>query len=214
MSWVPLNAALGRWLVPFFIRFKISPHQVTLLSLAAGGCGAGLFLAGGRGGMVAGAAAFLAANVLDECDGSVARATGTSSGFGSWLDTVAGCLIHIGFFAALGVALSRQLGQRLWLVLGGWAAFGVFVSTTAFVVGQSLVRGREGLRHPDPPSSGRPNRLEFLKETLRTDFSLLVLAAAWVGRLHWILVGAALGAFLFWIPADLWMMFRLRREIP
>ena len=211
MSWVPLNAALGRRLLPLFLRIKVSANQVTLLSLAAGTCGAALFLWGGRGGSVAGAVAFLIANVLDECDGSLARSTGTSSDFGCWLDTVVGCWIHVSFFAALGVVLSRQFGQPLWGMLGGWTAFGVLVSTSSYVIGQSWIRGREGLKHPDPPRSGRPDRFEFLKGMLRTDFSIVVLAASLAGLLHWILWGAALGVFLFWIPADLRTIFRLRR---
>lgn len=212
MSWLPLNAALGRRLVPLFVRTGITAHQVTFLSLAAGLAGSLAFLQGGRAGMLWGALGFLAANVLDECDGSVARATRTSSGFGSWLDTAAGSLIHIGFFLALGMALSRRLQQGGWAVLGGCAAFGVFSSTVVFIIGQSVLRGKEGLRHPDPPRSGRKDRLEFLKGTLRTDFSVLVLVSCLMGRMEWILWAGALGAFLFWIPSDLLGVIRLKRS--
>lgn len=214
MSWLPFNAALGRRLVPFFIRNRMGAHQVTLLSLAAGAAGSALFLQAGQAGMIFGAVGFLAANVLDECDGSVARATGTSSGFGSWLDTVVGCLVHMSFFATLGLGLRRQIGQEIWAVLGWLAASGVFLSTVAYVLSQSFARGREGWRHPDPPRSGRKGRLEFLKGVLRTDFSVVVLAAALIGQLRWILWGGAVGAFLFWIPSDLWMAVRLRRAGP
>lgn len=214
MSWLPLNAAFGRRLVPFFVRLGVTAHQVTFLSLAAGLIGAAAFLRAGRTGMVFGAAGFLAANVLDECDGALSRATGTSSGFGSWLDTVAGCLIHMVFFGAMGLSFRRQFGQPEWAVLGGIAALGVLVSTTVFVVSQSLVRGKEGLRHPDPPRSTRTGRLEFLKGMLRTDFSLVVLAAAGLGFLPWILWGVAVGTFFFWIPSDLWKTVHAIRGQP
>lgn len=158
-----------------------------------------------------GSVGFLAANVLDECDGSVARTTGTNSGFGSWLDTVVGCLVHMVFFSALGLSLRHQMGQGCWALLGGLSALGVFLSTVVFILSQAVLRGREGLRHPDPPRSGRKDRFEFLKGALRTDFSLVVLGAALIGQLQWILWGGAIGAFLFWIPSDLWMALRLKR---
>ncbi len=211
MSWFPLNAALGRRIVPWFVRFGMSANQVTLLSLAAGAAGSAAFLQAGRMGMVLGAVGFLAANVLDECDGTVARATGTSSGFGSWLDTVVGCLVHMVFFLFSGRGFSRQLGQGLWALLGGWAALGVLMSTAAYVISQSVVRGKEGLRHPDPPRPAQKGRFEFLKGLLRTDFSIVVLGAVLLGFLPWILWGGAIGSFLFWIPSDLWMAARFRR---
>lgn len=184
---------------------------MTLLSLAAGLAGCAGFLHGGRGGMVGGAVGFWAANVLDECDGAVARATGASSGFGSWFDTLVGSLVHIGFFLALGFSLSRSLGQSGWMLLGLCAALGVFASTAGFVAAQAVLRGSEGFRHPDPPRSEPVDRLSLLKGTLRTDFSIVVLFSALLGRMEWILWGASVGTFLFWIPSDFWRVTRLRR---
>jgi phosphatidylglycerophosphate synthase len=173
--------------------------------------GAAAFLQGTRPGMIWGALGFLAAHLLDECDGSVARATGTSSGFGSWFDTLVGCVVHAIFFASIGLGLSRQSSERLWAVLGMLAALGVVIATVAYVAEQGFSRGKSGWRHPDPPRPARPARMEWLKGALRTDFSLVVLVAVMAGVLRWLLWGGLMGAFLFWIPADFFAASRLRR---
>lgn len=210
----PLNAAMAKLLIPWFLKRGISANQITWLSLLAGMAGAAAFLEGTRAGMIWGALGFLAANLLDECDGSVARATGTSSGFGSWLDTLVGCVVHAIFFASLGVGLSRQSSEGLWAVLGLLAALSVVIATVAYITGQGIFRGKSGWRHPDPPRPVRPDRMEWLKGALRTDFSLVVLLATIAGTLRWLLWGGVLGALLFWIPADFLAAARLRRTEP
>lgn len=211
MKLFPLNAALARLLIPWFVRRGISANQITGLSLLVGMAGAVAFLEGTRAGMIWGALGFVAANLLDECDGSVARATGTNSGFGSWLDTLAGCVIHAIFFASLGFGLSYQSSEKIWWVLGMLAALSVVIATAAYITGQGIFRGKNGWRHPDPPRPDRPARMEWLRGALRTDFSLVVLVATVTGALRWLLWGGLLGAFLFWIPADFLAAARLRR---
>lgn len=209
-----INATLARAIIPLFLRWRISANQITMLSLAIGLLGAVGFASGTAAGMIWGAMAFLAANLLDECDGSVARATGTSSGWGSWLDTLVGCAVHAVFFVGLGIGLSRALSERIWMLLGFLAGLGVIVSTAAYVVSQAMARGREAWLHPDPPRPAKKGFLEFLKGTLRTDFSVVVLIAAVLGSMKWILWGGFVGAFAFWIPSDLWMALRLKRSAP
>lgn len=210
----PLNRALSCGLIPWFVRWGVSANQVTTVSLIAG-LAAGLFLLQGRPFAFAlGAILFILANLLDECDGGVARATGKASGLGSWFDTATGCLVHIVFFFSLGVGLTRQTGSSGWAVLGSATALGVLLSTAAFVAAQAWARGRDGWIHPDPPRGVvDTDRLEWLKTGLRSDFSWVVLLAAWLGGLGWILRGALLGTYLFWIPGDLRAALRLRRRL-
>lgn len=211
MKVFPLNAAMARMLIPRFLKWGISANQITGLSLLAGLAGGLAFLEGTRAGMIGGALGFLAANLLDECDGGVARANGTQSGFGSWFDTLAGCAVHALFFSGLGLGLSRQSSEPVWAALGMLAALGVVIATAAYVAEQGFFRGKSGWRHPDPPRPARPARMEWLRGALRTDFSLVVLAAVMAGALRWLLWGGLLGAFLFWIPADFLAAARLRR---
>lgn len=214
MKLFPLNAALAKLLVPGFVRLGITANQITGISLAAGLAGAYAFMQGTYAGMVGGSLWFLIANLLDECDGSVARATGTSSGWGSWFDTIVGCLVHASFFASLGLGLSRQWAEPLWALLGGLMGASVFFATAAFIIGQGIFRGETGWKHPDPPRPAQPSRADRLKGALRTDFSFIVLIASLAGRLHWLLWGGLLGTFLFWIPFELQAAVRMRRQNP
>lgn len=213
MSFLPLNRFLGMRLVPLFVRLGISANQVTAFSLLAGLTGCFFLVEGNPGSLLLGTLCFVLANVLDEADGGVARATKTSSGFGSWLDTGVGCAVHAGFFFSLGWGLWRYSGQPSWIWLGAATSLGVVASTVSFLVAQVWARGKEAWLHPDPPRGPLPDPLEALKGSLRTDFSWIVLAAAALGMLGWILWGAFVGTFLFWIPADLRMAARLRRSV-
>lgn len=212
MKIFPLNAALARLLIPLFIRWGVSANQITGLSLAAGLAGGAAFLRGTYAGMVAGALGFLAANLLDECDGTVARATRTNSGWGSWFDTLTGCVVHAVFFLSLGWGLSRQASEPIWAVLGILAGLSVLFATASYVAGQGFFRGKEGWVHPDPPRTSAPSRIERLKAGLKTDFSVVVLLATLAGSLQWLLWGGLVGAFLFWVPADFLAAARLRRQ--
>ncbi len=213
MSLLPFNRFLGLRLVPLCIRLGISANQVTALSLLAGLTGCPLLIEGNAGSLLLGILCFVLANILDEADGAVARATRTSSGFGSWLDTGVGCVVHAGFFFSLGWGLWSYLGHPSWVWLGAATSLGVVASTVSYLVSQVWARGREALLHPDPPRGPSPDPLDAMKMNLRSDFSLIVLAAAVLGVLGWILWGAFVGTFLFWIPADLRMAARLRRPI-
>lgn len=212
-SWVPVSGVAARFLIPWFVRWGLTAHQITMVSLAAGLGGAWFLQRGTYVWTVTGAAFFLAANLLDECDGGVARATGTSSGFGSWLDTVAGCVVHMSFFYSLGRGLARSSAQDLWALLGTACALGVFLATAAYVMGQSVARGREGWVHPDPPRALQPEFFDRFKGSLRSDFSVVVLLAAVAGSLGWLLWGGLVGTFLFWIPADLWSASRIKQRV-
>jgi CDP-diacylglycerol---glycerol-3-phosphate 3-phosphatidyltransferase len=63
----------------------ISPNALTLIGLALN-CGAAAIVVTGH--LFAGGIAFLVANAFDSLDGAVARATGKTSRFGAFLDSV------------------------------------------------------------------------------------------------------------------------------
>ena len=202
-SLLPINSFLAEPLVPWFIRWKISANAVTLLSLLFGLAGAFLFLGGSNSFMVLGAVGFLLANVLDECDGKVARQTGTSSRLGALLDTLADFFVHTAFFLTLGFGLARQFPHGPWAILGIIAAVGNVVSCILDISGLSGA----------PPKSAAPSQeqsglLEWVTEWFRVDFSLLVLISALVHQMGWILWAGAVGVFLFWIPSTVLIVAR------
>ncbi|MBI3318550.1 MAG: CDP-alcohol phosphatidyltransferase family protein [Candidatus Omnitrophica bacterium] len=197
---IPLNRVISGSLTPWLIKVGLTPHQTTLLSLGSGLLAVWNFLQGTGPGWVWGAVFFEASYVLDNCDGEIARLTGRSSGFGSWLDLLSDWTIHCLFFIALGQGLSRVDPEGVWGRLGGFASVGVFLTYATFLLEQIQQRGREALRHPDPPASETGKGLwGKLKMHLRADFSLVVLGSALVGQMAWLLWGGVFGAFLYWV---------------
>ncbi len=201
---LPINSALARPLVPFFIRLKVSANAVTLLSLLFGVLGGWCFLKGGAPWMVCGALGFWLANLMDECDGKVARETNTTSRFGALLDTMTDCGVHVALFLGLGMGLFHQFPQGPWLILGIIAAVGSILS---------LVLDVGGITPWQPPSPFQQTPAErwaWVTEWLRIDFSLLVVISAVLGWTGWILWAGALGVFFFWIPSTFLIAARVR----
>src|SRR5262245_11779380 len=130
----PLNRHLSRRVTPVLIALRLTPNQVTLLGFGAGCFAAWNFLHGSHTERIIGALWFQLCYLLDNCDGEVARQTGKISGFGSWLDTLTDCVIHKAFFISLGLGLSRQTGQPVWILLGGIAASGVLLSYIGYLL--------------------------------------------------------------------------------
>lgn len=196
---LPINSALARPLVPLFIRLRISANAVTLLSLFFGVTGGGCFLRGTASSMVWGALGFFGANLLDECDGKVARLTNTASRLGAFLDTVTDCLVHMALFLGLGIGFSHRSAQPVWAILGMIAAGGSFLSFMLDV---------GGITPWQPPGSSSQTPQDFwawVTEWLRIDFSLGVVVSAFLGQMGWILWAGAIGVFLFWIPSTVFI---------
>ena len=206
LSLVPINSTLARFLVPLFLQARISANGVTILSLLSGLMGGIFFSLGTAHGMICGALGFLLANLLDECDGTVARLTHTTSQMGAVLDTVADCIVHVALFVGLGLGLHRQFPQGPFLFLGIVAAAGSFLS---FLLD---VGGITPWQAPSSPNEKKEDRLAWVTEWLRIDFSLLVLISAFLGRLAWVVWAGALGVFFFWIPSTVLITIRSRKS--
>ena len=87
-------------------RLGVSANALTLIGLALNILAAGIVAAGG---MTLGGAAFLLASAFDALDGAVARATGTASAFGAFLDSVMDRYSESAMFIGLlAVFASRQ----------------------------------------------------------------------------------------------------------
>ncbi|MBI3615743.1 MAG: CDP-alcohol phosphatidyltransferase family protein [Candidatus Omnitrophica bacterium] len=200
----PLNSAIARPLVPWFIRLRFSPNAITGLSVLFGFLSGGFLAFGTPAAAMVGAACFLLSNVLDECDGQVARKTNRSSSLGALLDTLADSLVHAAFFFGLGVGMSRQFPQGPWFFLGAAAAGGSVLSC-AMDVG-----GITPWQPPKPTDKSPEGFLAGLIEWLRIDFSMVVVISAVVRQMGWILWSGALGVFLFWIPSTVLIAARGR----
>jgi phosphatidylglycerophosphate synthase len=105
------------------LRTKITPNQITLLSVLVFFCGAGLFLTLDRTWSVLGSVSIFFSVVLDGCDGEVARFRQTRSLVGGYYVEPVSHDIQYGFmFLPLGLAAMWSTGNIWFGVLAYLAA--------------------------------------------------------------------------------------------
>ena len=116
-----------------------------------------------------------------------------------WGDNV----VHVAVFSAIAIAWSSERGERWPLLLGALAVSGTILSA-GFVFAR-VMRPRAG----DGPlltsvSNGQHSRAARLSDFLaRRDFIYFAPVLAVFGKMHWLLVPAAIGApvFFFFLVA-------------
>ena len=196
---------LSRPLTDRLLPTPVSPSAVTLLGLACGvGGGLSLALPWPLGAALA-VGLLVLSGVLDCVDGELARRRRAESRAGHLLDVVADTLVHLSVFAGIVLALRRagvSPDQRLLiaLVAGALAAFGAITWSEA----------TETRRRRVPCWENRV--LDGVLSPLTTrDWYVFPLAFALAGRLDALLVGAALGAQVFWLSVVALVARVLRR---
>lgn len=129
-----INRPISRFVTRGLLRFPITPSAWTLsiLVLPLMAC---FFL--GRGdyaGLVIGTALFQIANILDGCDGEIARAKYLESERGRRLDSLCDLITNLIFVFCLGVGLFRQAGP-----VGPWRIIYLLESIiSCFLIGARL----------------------------------------------------------------------------
>lgn len=128
---------LGRWLLPFALRMRVSANMVSVTGLIVGAGAALAFSRFGQPGFAwLGLALAIGWLVLDGLDGMVARATRTSSALGRMLD---GLCDH-GVFTLIYVAMALRIGTA-----GGWAL--AVAAGVAHALQSSLYEGERARFH-------------------------------------------------------------------
>ncbi len=185
-------------------RTPIHPNHITLTALALALVG-GLVIS--RGGYTAGLVGMLLVNfgsIIDGVDGELARLRFQFSRLGQWLDTVADDVANLAY--AGGVMANLHAAGVSWALPVGLAASAAFLSTQItqyllirFVYGSGDLAAIPWAFQSSQVLSGRGLRA-FLPKLFKRDFvvtAMVVLAAC--GRLDWILVTFAAGAFVFFV---------------
>jgi archaetidylinositol phosphate synthase len=179
----PWDQRLARAAMLPLVGTRVTPNQITTLSLAVGGLAAWLYAAGDAAVHV-GAACFMFAFWLDHADGELARLTGRASPFGHRYDLAAGGAVLIALFIGIGIGL-RNDGPGAWSVALGVSA-GLAIAVT-FLVRIELERraGKDAAR--------LSNLLGFEIE----DLMYLVGPITWLGLVQPFLILAGIGAPVF-----------------
>jgi phosphatidylglycerophosphate synthase len=115
---------VARLLVPAARRGEISPNQVTLASLALTLLAAVLVAFGQRTAWIVAAILIQVGFVLDCLDGQLARATGKTSDFGRYLDSLSDLVKIFALVSAMTVSVVRAGAGPAACVLGALAFFG------------------------------------------------------------------------------------------
>lgn len=114
-------------IVKLIYRLPITPNQITFLSLAAGLVAAYEFSVGTGTALIAAAIWYAVANVLDCCDGMLARLQRSGTPLGRLVDGISDWVIAVAIFVGLGIGLQAATGDpTIWyLVVAGGIASGL-----------------------------------------------------------------------------------------
>ena len=215
-SLFPLTRHLSYRLTPLLLRVRLSPNQITTLSLLAGLLGGACFALTEQAWHVTGALALVLAYTLDNCDGEVARLTGSASAFGAKLDDVADWLTDSLFFVALGYGAWQISGEPLLFIFGGAASVGATIDYIIDLYKDRQTRddaqAASERRDTQARSTRRPESrtdwfIYVFHKLSRADFCMIVLLLALLD-ITWVLLPfAAIGAQAYWI-ADLFSRVR------
>jgi phosphatidylglycerophosphate synthase len=123
----PLVRQLSHRLTPVLLKTELTPNQITVAGTLVGLVGVCLLRFPGRVAAVAGCALFILCQVLDSCDGEVARIKRLGSSFGGRLDDFCDFVVHSSLFVVLGARAADIYAHPVWLWLGGATAFGVLM---------------------------------------------------------------------------------------
>lgn len=158
------------------------------------------FSVGTRISFIAGALLFEVFYILDNCDGEVARIRGLSSRFGSWLDTIVDCFVHVLSFIGIGIGLSRATQNPIMLIAGIAAGLGAFLSTFVAMLQKTKNYGLAIHGMPKAPSGAVKEITavdRFIDVLSAGDYSLVLLAFAFFNQMELLLWLGAFGANLF-----------------
>jgi hypothetical protein len=104
----------SRYVARAAARMRLTPNQITVLSMCLGILAAAGFGTGRRWGLVAGAVVLQVAFMFDCVDGQLARYAGHFSRSGAWLDSTFDRLKEWVIYAGLAIGSTRGFGTDVW----------------------------------------------------------------------------------------------------
>ena len=178
---------------------RVTPNDMTFVSVALGLAGAAFFLSARPALEFAGALLFLAHSIVDGCDGELARLKFQESRLGGVLDFWGDNVVHCAVFGAIAAGWSRVSGSAWPFALGAGAILGTLASA-GFVYFQTMAPGKTKEGPLFTSVAREPSRFSRLADALaRRDFIYLVVILAAFGLVRWFLTLAAVGAPLFFL---------------
>ncbi len=134
------NRPAASLIVRALYKTRVTPNQVTIASFLIGLGGAGCFALATRGAFIVGGVLAELSSIVDCADGMLARARGTSSDFGGYLDLLLDRINEYFLIAGAVLGQYRFSGREIDLVLGFFALGLYFLQTTQFYLAKNLIR--------------------------------------------------------------------------
>ncbi len=203
-----LNRVFSTPLTRVFLKTKLTPNHVTLLSLLSGIAAGYLFSDGHYRTGVAAALFYQLACVLDNCDGEIARAKNMKSSLGAWLDIGADLVTDVVLFAGVAIGTSKLFPDAPVRPLLLLCLSGALMHFSLVVLEKQKGFGPASFEACNPDRKSRQHFLYKLFDCLREgEASWLVMLVALAGMSHVILWGGAVYMQVLWVTA-LVMNFR------
>lgn len=197
-----LNRQIAGGFVPWVLRLPLSANQWTLVSLGLGLASVSFIASGGHADAVRGALSFQLFYLADDWDGAVARARGTSSYWGGWLDVSVDAVVQTALVVALTAGLLRQ-GAPGWVgVLGAVATAGMVLdfAVTLRAKARGFGPGVFGDLSRNAGQGFSTRLPSWLRRNLsHENFSLLLAAALVLEQRLALLAAMAVGCHAYWI---------------
>ena len=124
---------MNRWVVRILYPTRVTPNQITFLSLVFGITSAWFYISGFSNALMWGGLFLYGKIFLDNVDGNLARVRNTASRFGRFLDSLADFLVTVLVYIAVSCYLVRTIGVHEYWVLGFIALLSCFMQSTFFV---------------------------------------------------------------------------------
>jgi phosphatidylglycerophosphate synthase len=200
-----VHRPLSRAVTNRLLAWPITPNAMTLVAAAWGAAGAWIAYRGGYWHLLLGALLFEVQNILDGCDGEIARLKYLRSRGGEWLDQILDDVLNTAFFAAVGFGLARGGARGMWsMTVVGLAAQAVHLAGLyAGLMWKAGGRGsvaslRWAVDGPGRRTIGDLTRRDFiaLAYVVAAALNLVVVAFLWHAA---VTCGAAIVTTLQWI---------------
>lgn len=204
-----INRRLARKVLPHFLTSRLTPNEITGLDLLVGLAAVALFIQGAYWANVGAALLLLVVIFLDTLDGLLARLTFRESRLGVRLDLYGDTILNFMVFAGIALGQYRVSGHPVFLLLlipltlGYWGCWKVLNPLKPAAQEQPELGPSIALKAPDSGLKGR-----LMAEATSRDFFYLILVAALLDILDWLIMATAVGTVFFAV----WLHFYQRHS--
>ncbi|MGQ9920204.1 MAG: CDP-alcohol phosphatidyltransferase family protein [Desulfobacca sp.] len=189
---------LARYLLPRILALPISPNQITVFSFLLGLVAVGGFAHGSYAATVTAGLLLPLILLLDCLDGAVARLKFQESPLGALLDIHGDSILNLLLFLGIVIGCYRNSGQPFFGLLGILIIIG-------YVACWQLARSLPSCQSvgSQPRAGSPPLGDKLLAEAVSRDFFYIILIAALLRRLDWLVIALAVGTNIF-----AWLLYR------